>query len=65
MIREILGLSCTIIVKIEDYKAQVSVVHDGVTIFEFKLVDPRFTVSTFEFTGVYTTNNRMVSYVQN
>ena len=43
---------CTITVKIEDYKAQISVVHEGVTILEFEPVDPKFTSSTFEFTGI-------------
>ena len=43
---------CTIIVKIEDRKAQVSVVHNGITIFEFKPVDPGFSITTFEFPGV-------------
>ncbi len=43
---------CTITVKIEDHKAQVSVVHDGVIILEFKPVDPKST-SDFMFTGVF------------
>jgi hypothetical protein len=43
---------CTILVKIENSKAQVSVVYDGIVIFEFKPVDPEFSISTFEFPGV-------------
>lgn len=43
---------CTIIIKIEDHKAQVSVVHTGVVIFEFKPVESKFSSSTFEFPGI-------------
>ena len=42
---------CTIVVKIEDRKAQVSVVYEGITVFEFQPVDPK-SCSTFEFPGV-------------
>jgi len=43
---------CTIVIKIEDHKAQVSVRHDGITVNEFKPVDPDFSTTNFEFTGV-------------
>lgn len=43
---------CTIVVKIENSKALVCVVRDGITICTFKPVHPEFMVTTFEFKGV-------------
>ena len=43
---------CTIVVRIENNKALVYVVHDKITICTFKPVHPEFMVTTFEFHGV-------------
>lgn len=43
---------CTVVVKIEQHKAQVSVMRDGIVVTVFKPVHPDLSTTTFEFPGV-------------